>query len=116
MVSQVTKVINKEGFHMRPANMFVKEMTAFQSDVHLILNGKDINAKSIMNIMALWGSSLAVFIKLNKERERYHAKRNRRKRGLRHRQGLDHSAPVAGLQRRGLWRRPAGKRAASGSH
>ena len=42
MVSQVTKVINKEGFHMRPANMFVKEMTAFQSDVHLILNGKDI--------------------------------------------------------------------------
>ena len=47
MVSQVTKVINKEGFHMRPANMFVKEMTAFQSDVHLILNGKDI-----MNIMA----------------------------------------------------------------
>lgn len=52
MVSQVTKVINKEGFHMRPANMFVKEMTAFQSDVHLILNGKDINAKSIMNIMA----------------------------------------------------------------
>ena len=44
MVSQVTKVINKEGFHMRPANMFVKEMTAFQSDVHLILNGKDINA------------------------------------------------------------------------
>ena len=58
MVSQVTKVINKEGFHMRPANMFVKEMTAFQSDVHLILNGKDINAKSIMNIMA--GSQLEV--------------------------------------------------------
>ena len=47
MVSQVTKVINKEGFHMRPANMFVKEMTAFQSDVHLILNGKDINAGCI---------------------------------------------------------------------
>lgn len=46
MVSQVTKVINKEGFHMRPANMFVKEMTAFQSDVHLILNCKDINAKT----------------------------------------------------------------------
>ena len=52
MVSQVTKVINKEGFHMRPANMFVKELTAFPGDVHLILNGKDINAKSIMNIMA----------------------------------------------------------------
>ena len=40
MVSQVTKVINKEGFHMRPANMFVKEMTAFQSDVHLAASWK----------------------------------------------------------------------------
>ena len=27
MVSQVTKVINKEGFHMRPANMFVKAVS-----------------------------------------------------------------------------------------
>ena len=45
-------MINKEASICDPANMFVKEMTAFQSDVHLILNGKDINAKSIMNIMA----------------------------------------------------------------
>lgn len=52
MVSQVVKVINKEGFHMRPANYFIKEMSAFQSKVTLRFNGKDINGKSIMNIMA----------------------------------------------------------------
>ncbi len=52
MVSQVVKVINKEGFHMRPANYFIKEMSAFQSKVTLGFNGKDINGKSIMNIMA----------------------------------------------------------------
>lgn len=52
MVSQVTKVVNKEGFHMRPANYFIKEMSKYKSDIHFIMNGKDVNAKSIMNIMA----------------------------------------------------------------
>lgn len=52
MVSEVVKVINKEGFHMRPANAFIKEMTAYKSDVTIVFNDKEINGKSIMNIMA----------------------------------------------------------------
>ncbi len=52
MVSQTVKVINKEGFHMRPANYFIKEMSEFQSTVTLVFNGKPVNGKSIMNIMA----------------------------------------------------------------
>lgn len=63
MVSQTTKVINKEGFHMRPANYFIKEMNAFESTVTLGFNGKDVNGKSIMNIMAAcikFGSELEV--------------------------------------------------------
>ena len=52
MVSQATKVINKEGFHMRPANYFIKQMSKFDADVTIVFNGKDVNAKSIMNIMA----------------------------------------------------------------
>lgn len=52
MVSQVTLVKNKEGFHMRPANYFIKEMSEFASTVTLVVNGKDVNGKSIMNIMA----------------------------------------------------------------
>ena len=52
MVSQVTLVKNKEGFHMRPANYFIKEMSEFSNKVNLVVNGKDVNGKSIMNIMA----------------------------------------------------------------
>ena len=52
MVSQVTKVINKEGFHMRPAGAFAAAMGKYQSDIILKFNGNDINAKSLMNIIA----------------------------------------------------------------
>lgn len=52
MVSKQVKVVNKEGFHMRPANDFVREMAQFKSDIHLIVNEKNVNGKSIMNIMA----------------------------------------------------------------
>ncbi len=63
MVSQKTKVVNKEGFHMRPANNFIKEMSKFKSKVTFLFDGKEINAKSIMNIMAAcikYGSELEV--------------------------------------------------------
>ena len=52
MVSNEFTLKNKMGFHMRPANVFVTEMTKFSSDVNIIFNGKTINGKSIMNIMA----------------------------------------------------------------
>lgn len=52
MVSAQTKIINPMGMHMRPANLFVKEMTPFKSDVTILFNGKTINGKSIMNLMA----------------------------------------------------------------
>ena len=52
MVSKVTKVVNSQGFHMRPATMFVGEMGKFESDVNLVCEGKTVNAKSLMNIIA----------------------------------------------------------------
>lgn len=52
MISKTTKIINKMGFHMRPANIFVTEMSKFKSDIDIILDDKRINGKSIMNIMA----------------------------------------------------------------
>ena len=52
MVSATTKVINPQGLHMRPAQLFVTEMGNYQSDVSILFNGKTINAKSIMNLMA----------------------------------------------------------------
>ena len=52
MVSKSFTIKNKMGFHMRPANVFVTEMTKFASDVEIEMAGKKINGKSIMNIMA----------------------------------------------------------------
>ena len=52
MVSKEFTIKNKMGFHMRPANVFVTEMSKFSSDINIIFNGKTINGKSIMNIMA----------------------------------------------------------------
>ncbi len=52
MVSKKVTVINKQGFHMRPAKDFVAEMAKFKSDINLIVGGKKANGKSIMNIMA----------------------------------------------------------------
>ena len=52
MVSKTVKVINPQGLHMRPAQLFVAEMNKYQSEVSIVFNGKPINAKSIMNLMA----------------------------------------------------------------
>lgn len=63
MVSKDFTIKNKMGLHMRPANVFVTEMAKFNSDVNIIMNGKKVNGKSIMNIMAAcikFGSEITV--------------------------------------------------------
>lgn len=63
MVSKTFTIKNKMGFHMRPANVFVTEMTKYASDVEIEMAGKKINGKSIMNIMAAcikYGTELTV--------------------------------------------------------
>lgn len=52
MVSAKTKIVNPMGMHMRPAQLFVKAVTPFPCHVTLAFNGKEINGKSIMNLMA----------------------------------------------------------------
>ena len=52
MVSAKTIVVNPQGMHMRPAQLFVNTMAKYKSDVTIIFNGKSINAKSIMHLMA----------------------------------------------------------------
>ncbi len=52
MVSKNVKVINPQGLHMRPAQLFVAEMNKYDSSVSIIIGGKTINGKSIMNVMA----------------------------------------------------------------
>ena len=52
MVSKKVKVINPQGLHMRPAQLFVAEMAKYDSTVTILFGEKTINAKSIMNLMA----------------------------------------------------------------
>ena len=52
MVSEKLTVVNKMGFHMRPASEFVQAMAKFKSDINIKFNGRDIDGKSIMNVMA----------------------------------------------------------------
>lgn len=52
MVSAKVIVTNPMGLHMRPAQLFVREMTAFDSDVLIIHKNGTVNGKSIMNLIA----------------------------------------------------------------
>jgi phosphocarrier protein HPr len=52
MVSKDTRVVDKLGLHMRPANNFIQAMSKYKSNITIVFNGNKINGKSIMNIMA----------------------------------------------------------------
>lgn len=53
MQEKVFKIIDEAGIHARPATLLVKAASDFQSDVNLEFNGKTVNLKSIMGVMAL---------------------------------------------------------------
>lgn len=54
MMTQETVVIHNEtGLHARPASMLVEEAENYESQVQIIYNDQEINAKSIMGIMSL---------------------------------------------------------------
>lgn len=52
MVSQKVKVKNPSGLHLRPAGLFTKTMSQFESDVFVCKNGNEINAKSVLHVLA----------------------------------------------------------------
>lgn len=52
MVSKELKVTNSQGFHMRPATNFANAMAKYQSDIKIEFNNMDVNAKSVMNLIA----------------------------------------------------------------
>ena len=52
MVSKDFTIVNKQGLHMHPVQEFVKAMMKYSSEITIKFNGKDVNGKSIMLIMA----------------------------------------------------------------
>ena len=53
MVKREVKVINKLGLHARAAAKFVTLASEFDADIHIQLNGRKVNGKSIMGVMML---------------------------------------------------------------
>ena len=52
-VSREMVVQNQLGLHARPASMFVKMATRFESEILVVKEGEEINGKSIMGLMML---------------------------------------------------------------
>lgn len=53
MTSKEVNIINDLGIHARPASLFVTTATKFNSDISVIYNDKKVDAKSILNVLAL---------------------------------------------------------------
>lgn len=53
MVEKEVTVVPEEGLHARPAARFVKTAKGYSSDIKVIKDGTEANAKSSLNLMTL---------------------------------------------------------------
>ena len=53
MTKFTAQIIDPIGLHARPASELSRISNSFISEIKIIINGREANAKSIMNIMAL---------------------------------------------------------------
>ena len=60
---RTVQIVNKNGLHARPAAEIVKLAATFKSDITMVRDDLEVNAKSIMGVMMLaaeFGSELKV--------------------------------------------------------
>ena len=53
MTEKKIQVINRLGLHARPAALLVQKASRFQSEIRLVKDEYELNAKSIMSVMML---------------------------------------------------------------
>ena len=53
MVEKEIKIESDSGVHARPASMLVKLAMQFESEISLLKDGEETNAKSIMMVLAM---------------------------------------------------------------
>lgn len=53
MTGMVVKVNNSAGLHARPASLFVKTASQFESSIRVSKDGKEADAKGLLAIMTL---------------------------------------------------------------
>lgn len=51
-MERTVTILNETGLHARPAGAFVKTASQFSCDINIEFNGKNANAKSIMNLLS----------------------------------------------------------------
>ncbi len=76
MIESTVSIRNRAGLHTRPAAMVVKVASQFASDVYLVRDGFNINAKSIIGVMTLaaeQGCELGVIVDGSDESEAHAA-------------------------------------------
>lgn len=72
MIERTLQVVNRAGLHTRPAAMLVKLSSRFKSEVFLVRDGFNVNAKSIIGVMTLaaeQGCSLGLIVEGIDEQE-----------------------------------------------
>ena len=63
VAERVVKIVNVNGLHARPAAEVVKVASRFKSDITMVRDDLEVNAKSIMGVMMLaaeFGADLTV--------------------------------------------------------
>lgn len=50
---KLVKVKNKTGLHARPASQFIQKAGKFDSNINIVYEEREINAKSIMGLLSL---------------------------------------------------------------
>ncbi len=68
MVERKIQVINKLGLHARPSAMLVQKASKFKSEIKLLKDDVEVNAKSILSVMML-AAEVGSFISLKAEGE-----------------------------------------------
>lgn len=53
MIEKEIIIMNKTGLHARPAAVFVEIADRFESEIELIFDGINVNAKSIIGVLSL---------------------------------------------------------------
>ncbi len=53
MAERSAQIVNKQGIHARPAAEIVKTASKFKSDIVIMRDDLEVNAKSIMGVMML---------------------------------------------------------------
>lgn len=72
MIKKQVTILNESGLHARPGSILVKEASKFESDIQIIKDGKEVNAKSMLTVLSLGvskGQSLEIQVSGPDEKE-----------------------------------------------